>query len=238
MYLQNKYTSVYNSIIARAKSRDLPKEIYTEKHHIIPKSLGGSNSKDNLVNLTAREHRLAHLLLPKMTKTVEHTNKMWYAAWMILRVENQGQTRTISKGKFYELAKLKFTQIMSELHKGKIVSAETRQKMSDSRKRHSGPNKGKAMSTEQKQKLSIAKKGTYQSSETIAKQVASRKGYKHSEETKLKIANSNKGKTGLAKTDAQKKDMSEKMKGRIMSEETKRRMSESRKAYWDAKRIC
>lgn len=53
-----------------------------------------------------------------------------------------------------------------------------------------------------------------------------------------KIANSNKGKTGLAKTDAQKKDMSEKMKGRIMSEETKRRMSESRKAYWDAKRIC
>jgi 5-methylcytosine-specific restriction endonuclease McrA len=72
MYLQNKYTSVYNSIIARAKSRELPKEIYTENHHIIPKSLGGSNSKNNLVKLTAREHRLCHLLLPKMTMSEEH----------------------------------------------------------------------------------------------------------------------------------------------------------------------
>ena len=59
MYLQNKYTKCYYSIIDRAKSRDLPKEIYTERHHILPKSLGGANGKDNLVKLTAKEHRLA-----------------------------------------------------------------------------------------------------------------------------------------------------------------------------------
>ena len=41
MYLQNKYTKCYYSIINRAKSRELPKEIYTEKHHTIPKSLVG-----------------------------------------------------------------------------------------------------------------------------------------------------------------------------------------------------
>ena len=41
MYLQNKYTKCYYNIIDRAKSRDLSKETYTEKHHIIPKSLGG-----------------------------------------------------------------------------------------------------------------------------------------------------------------------------------------------------
>ena len=57
MYLQNKYTNVYNNIITRAKSRDLPKEIYKETHHIIPRCLGGLNSKDNLVELTAQEKR-------------------------------------------------------------------------------------------------------------------------------------------------------------------------------------
>ena len=41
MYLQNKYTKCYYSIINRAKSRELPKEIYTEKHHTTPKSLVG-----------------------------------------------------------------------------------------------------------------------------------------------------------------------------------------------------
>jgi 5-methylcytosine-specific restriction endonuclease McrA len=238
MYLQNKYTNVYNSIIERAKSRELPKEIYTEKHHIIPKSLGGSNSKNNLVNLTAREHRLCHLLLPKMTMSEEHTKKMWYAAWMILRVENQGQTRLVSKGKFYELAKLEFTKLMSNLHKGKIVSVETRKKMSDSRKNHAGPNKGKKMSTEQKLKLSKAHTGKVIAQLTVDKILESRKEYKHSEETRKKISEGNKGKAMPSKTDDQKKSISKKLKGRVMSEETKKRMSESRKAYWNAKRAC
>ena len=33
---------------------------YSEKHHIIPRCLGGTNDKDNLIELTAREHCLAH----------------------------------------------------------------------------------------------------------------------------------------------------------------------------------
>lgn len=66
MYLQNKYTRIYNSIIERAKSRTLSG--YTETHHIIPRSLGGSNNADNLVPLTAREHFVCHRLLTKMTE--------------------------------------------------------------------------------------------------------------------------------------------------------------------------
>lgn len=76
MYLQNKYTKIYNSIIDRAKSRTLPQDNYVEEHHVVPKSIGGNDSKDNLVKLTAREHRLCHLLLPKMTVSKEHTKKM------------------------------------------------------------------------------------------------------------------------------------------------------------------
>jgi hypothetical protein len=238
MYLDNKYTKCYYSIIDRAKSRELPKESYKEIHHIIPKCLGGSNAKENLVSLTAQEHRLVHILLPKMLSNTAHIKKMWYAAWMILRVENLNQIRQISKGKFYEIAKLNFSQSMSARHKGKIVSTETRQKMSESRKCHSGPNKGKTMSTEQKLKLSKAHKGKVVAQSTVDKILESRKGYKHSEETKQKISKSQIGKIMPAKTDAQKKDMSEKMKGRIMSDETKQRMSAARKAYWDAKRAA
>lgn len=64
MYLTNKYTRWYHNIIQRAQIRiNLG---YTEKHHIIPKSLGGSDAKDNLVRLTAREHFVCHWLLTKM----------------------------------------------------------------------------------------------------------------------------------------------------------------------------
>jgi 5-methylcytosine-specific restriction endonuclease McrA len=36
---------------------------YKEIHHILPKSLGGSNDKSNLVELTAREHYIVHMLI-------------------------------------------------------------------------------------------------------------------------------------------------------------------------------
>lgn len=39
------------------------KGIYYESHHILPKCLNGSNKKDNLVLLTAKEHFIAHKLL-------------------------------------------------------------------------------------------------------------------------------------------------------------------------------
>jgi hypothetical protein len=48
------YEKIYDCIIKRAKTRKL--EGYVEKHHIIPKCMGGSNEKQNIVELTAREH--------------------------------------------------------------------------------------------------------------------------------------------------------------------------------------
>ena len=48
------YQRIYDQIINRAKERTL--EGYKEKHHIIPKCMGGSNEKQNLIELTAKEH--------------------------------------------------------------------------------------------------------------------------------------------------------------------------------------
>ena len=205
MYLQNKYTKCYYNIIDRAKSRDLPKETYTEKHHIIPKSLGGLNSKDNLVKLTAKEHRLAHILLPRMTIDPAHTKSMWYALWMMLRTKNPNQQRKISKGSAFEIAKIKVAENSSQLHKGKTVSKETREKLSKSCQGRPSPNKGRAMSDSQKQKLSIAHKGKIIAPETIAKILDSRKHYRHSEETKLKIGQSQIGKVVVVSEETKKK---------------------------------
>jgi hypothetical protein len=81
VFIQNKYTNWYYSIIENAKTRVLSEGTYTESHHIIPESFfkerkrkgltgwldGNPDSLDNLVNLTAREHYTCHWLLIKMT---------------------------------------------------------------------------------------------------------------------------------------------------------------------------
>ena len=58
------YTKHYNLLIERAKNRLL--ECYTERHHIVPRCMGGSDDLDNLVDLTPEEHYVAHQLLVKM----------------------------------------------------------------------------------------------------------------------------------------------------------------------------
>ena len=77
MFLQNKYTTYYYNIINASKAS--PSQVYTEKHHIIPKSLGGSNDPSNLVRLTARQHYVCHLLLTKMLPKSPNQKKLLHA---------------------------------------------------------------------------------------------------------------------------------------------------------------
>lgn len=72
----DNFEEEYGKIINNAKERIKPAG-YFERHHIKPKSLGGDNSKQNLVNLTPEEHYLAHYLLWKFTKTKEMTMAFW-----------------------------------------------------------------------------------------------------------------------------------------------------------------
>lgn len=51
------------------ENRDLRRESGYEIHHINPRSLGGSDSPNNLVKLSRLEHLIAHYLLAKETKT-------------------------------------------------------------------------------------------------------------------------------------------------------------------------
>ena len=62
------YSILYDNIIekARFENRSKRNDIYYENHHIIPKCFGGSNKKDNLVLLTAKEHYICHKLLVEL----------------------------------------------------------------------------------------------------------------------------------------------------------------------------
>jgi 5-methylcytosine-specific restriction endonuclease McrA len=110
MYLQNKYTRWYYNIIQRAKNRIL-KPPY-ERHHIIPRSLGGNNFKENIVKLTAQEHFVCHLLLTKMIEG-KNKEKMVYAAWAMANLENQNQQRHKVTGRIYSILKQEYCKVKS-----------------------------------------------------------------------------------------------------------------------------
>lgn len=169
------YSKIYSDLIESAKLRpDVPLlNGYLEKHHIIPQSMGGSDNKDNIVSLTAREHFIAHWLLWK----IHRNEKMAYAFKMMCVSGNHMNRYYNSRG--YLAARTAF----SRKRKGFQFSLESRKKMSDSQKKTKRPSlKGKPLSIEHRRKLSEAKKG--------------KKGRVVSEETRRKLSEAKRGKKG------------------------------------------
>jgi hypothetical protein len=71
MFKENKYSRIYANLMIRASRRvflgETPTpDTYYERHHVIPRCMGGSDELDNYAILTAREHYIAHWLLTKM----------------------------------------------------------------------------------------------------------------------------------------------------------------------------
>lgn len=64
------YKQKYDELMLKAKKREQDpfsnKLGYTERHHIIPKCIGGDDNPNNKVYLTHNEHIKAHVLLCKM----------------------------------------------------------------------------------------------------------------------------------------------------------------------------
>lgn len=100
MFYNNKYTKWYYRIIQNA--REAPFVGYVEKHHIIPKCLGGTNGKENIVALTARQHFVCHLLLTKMND--DHRLKFAFFA-MSLTNHNQNRNYRMNSSTYEYLKK-------------------------------------------------------------------------------------------------------------------------------------
>lgn len=115
------YTKLYDQIIKRAKDRSqLFNPGYVEKHHILPRSLGGDDSPDNLVSLTFREHFIAHQVLVKkylQLNDIPRAKKMIYAFNRMLKPGMKGS-------RSYALARTlfsKFHPMKSETVKKKMI---------------------------------------------------------------------------------------------------------------------
>ena len=86
-------------------------------HHIKPRSLDGTDDKENIVKLTAREHFVCHWLLVKMyDKGTEERKKMLYAFWSMKRQPTTCATRYINS-RAYEKLRSEFAQHVSVTNK-------------------------------------------------------------------------------------------------------------------------
>lgn len=113
--LKNKYSNWYFSIIDKAISRGWTKKtapVYTESHHIIPNSI--SKNKDT-VYLTAREHFICHLLLPKMLVGTDK-RKMLYACISMGMKSSRTSGRYINS-KLYSSIRNEYGKMRKELWK-------------------------------------------------------------------------------------------------------------------------
>lgn len=133
------YAWHYDKLVETRKQRNWKPGL--EIHHIVPKSLGGNDDKDNLVNFTPREHFLAHWLLWKI-----HRNRQMSFAFFSMCQYRKGERKNFRvSSRAYEEARL------SRSMTG--VSDETKLRMSLAKK-------GKTYTDEAKLNMSRAKKGT------------------------------------------------------------------------------
>lgn len=92
MFIENKYYRWYLALTARDDVGG-----YTEEHHKIPRALGGTNARANLVRLTARKHFLVHWLLTKCTAGEQQRAMFWAFACMS---RNPSGERNLSSWQF------------------------------------------------------------------------------------------------------------------------------------------
>lgn len=83
------YQKIYDMLIKKGQERVKPNGYY-EKHHIIPRCCCGTDDAANLVNLTAKEHYVAHHLLLKLYKDTQFYGKL-ICAFRYMTVGHNGK---------------------------------------------------------------------------------------------------------------------------------------------------
>jgi len=197
------YQKNYNLLIEKYKNLNIQKskEINLEKHHILPKSMGGTNNKENLVNLTVKAHFVAHHLLWKI-----HRNKeMAFAFWRMVNNKNINLSMYVeAKNNF-----IKFNKGETAPNYGKKHTEKTKNQISVTMKKKNltGKNNyfyGKKHTEKTKKMYSLQRKGKTRPQSFIDKMKTKMKGEnnpmfgkKISEEHKEKIREANRKRKGL-----------------------------------------
>jgi hypothetical protein len=155
------YKKVYDSIICNASNRLL--EGYKESHHVIPKCMGGLNTRENLVDLTAKEHYICHRLLVRI---YPDNVKLKHAFWMMANALKDGRYYRVSSRAYQEAKKFHIESISGDNNPNK--KPKNKFKISETMKfkglRPPSP-KGKVKSEAHRKNLSNSLKGRKKSEE-------------------------------------------------------------------------
>ena len=134
----NKYCKWYFNIIDKALARGWTKktsQVYVESHHIIPKSILKNN---DTVILTAREHFICHLLLPKFLEG-QYKYKMLTAAIGMKRKSKRTEFRYINS-RLYNQIKSEYGKYRKELWKNEEYRIKVSKSIKDNRPDQNGKN--------------------------------------------------------------------------------------------------
>lgn len=225
----NKYNKWYNQIIANGKDKKLPGY---ERHHILPKSLGGTDAKNNLVYITNREHFICHWLLTKIYSIGEEHWKMLNALRM-MRAENKNQQRYNTKitSRVYSKLKEEYASLQSERVSGENNPFFGKTHSDTAKKNISDANTGEnnAMKRpEERQKMSQLKTG--------------KKREAFSDEWRTKMSDAKKGENnnryGVEVSIATRKKIGDKIRGRKQTEEEKINRGLANKGKTREKKLC
>jgi hypothetical protein len=196
------------------KTRILPKSVYAERHHIIPRCLGGTDDADNIVRLLTKEHFIAHLLLARI-----HSGKdgmrMVHALRRML-TGNQSH-RYIPNSRTYQTIR---TLSMEK------CSGENNPMWGKTGENHPSYGKHEQIYTEEfRKKVGEKSKGRVWTEEQRAKRKAAQIAYWADPENRKKQSVKLKQ---VERTEEWNKKISEGQKGRIHSPETRAKISQAR----------
>lgn len=72
------YARIYSELIRDRLTKQPEPPAYFERHHIKPRSLGGSDEPENIIRLTPEDHLFAHVLLAWI-----HGGRLWSALFLM-----------------------------------------------------------------------------------------------------------------------------------------------------------
>lgn len=105
------YRKIYDSLIDDARCN--PPDGYVELHHVLPRSLGGGNGRENIVALTPKQHFIAHLLLAKI-----YGGNMWAALAFMVRGGTKSANGARISSRAYSIIKARDAKWRSEKYSG------------------------------------------------------------------------------------------------------------------------
>ena len=212
------YKRIYEQLIERARNR-VP-DGYVERHHVKPVCMGGSDSKENLVDLYPEEHFVAHALLLKIYKETKYryalataVNNMCFGSKKHKRISRR----------LYGWLKRELSLALSYANSGKKNPMFGKRWITNGIVNNLIPGEVQILP----EGFRYGKSNVH-SSEVRKRISEARKGSTLSEETKMKISDNLKGKT-LSEETKRKISLAAKKPRRPPSEETRRKLSEANK---------